>query len=157
MPTSRKDRYHFRVCSRHCVRDPFFNYLPSNSSNKPIRAVAASIVRMKYFLDVIKDGFNPHDDEDLAITRNLYWCMVESGLGLLAVCLPTLRSLWGTKASGWLTSVRSVFTLRSNISEPSKTSYAGSNKYANIADRGLSGWQVEPGGVYPRRSGFKRK
>jgi hypothetical protein len=93
---------------------------------------------MKYFLDVIKDGFNPHDDEDLAITRNLYWCMVESGLGLLAVCLPTLRSLWGTKASGWLTSVRSVFTLRSNISEPSKTSYAGSNKYANIADRGLS-------------------
>ncbi|KUJ21329.1 uncharacterized protein LY89DRAFT_609882 [Mollisia scopiformis] len=93
-----------------------------------IVAVAASVVRMKYFLDVIAKGFNPHDDEDLAITRNLYWSMVESGLGLLAVCLPTLRSLLrGTtpewlKSSEWISNIRSKLSLSSGSkSNSSKT------------------------------------
>lgn len=96
---------------------------------------------MKYFLDVIAKGFNPHDDEDLAITRNLYWCMVESGLGLLAVCLPTMRSFFTGQNASWLTSVKSVFSLRSNRSQPSemdskkysqKTS--GNDEYVHLAD-----------------------
>lgn len=88
-------------------------------SNSVLRAVAASVVRMKYFLDVISIGFDPFDDEDLAITRNLYWCMVESGLSLLAVCLPTMRSLFTARPPGWATSVWSVFTSRSRSWQPS--------------------------------------
>ncbi|TVY47473.1 hypothetical protein LOCC1_G002206 [Lachnellula occidentalis] len=112
-----------------------------------IVAVAASIVRMKYFIDVISKGFDPNDDEDLALTRNLYWSMVESGLGMLAVCLPTFRSLFNTNSSGWLTSVRS--SLRSMLvsrSQPSKVSQDSSKKfsqgssedYIHIVDDGLS-------------------
>lgn len=102
--------------------------------NKRFRAVAASVVRMKYFLDVIRLGFDPNDDEDLAITRNLYWCMVESGLGLLAVCLPTLRSLFIPQNQGWLTSVRSVFSLLSQRSQRSQSSGVETRKYARGAD-----------------------
>lgn len=79
-----------------------------------IVAVAASVVRMKFYIDAVHSGFDPTMDEDLTITSTLYWDLFESGVGFVAVCLPTLRPAFGKSASGsWLRSVRSVFSLRS--------------------------------------------
>ncbi|KAL8671454.1 MAG: hypothetical protein Q9168_004042 [Polycauliona sp. 1 TL-2023] len=63
-------------------------------------------------------GFDPHADEDLSLTANLYWSMVESGLGLVAVCLPTFRALFGKSSlDAMVHRFRSTFSLRSRTSQ----------------------------------------
>lgn len=50
----------------------------------------------------------------VSLTSNLYWSMVESGIGLIAVCLPTYRLLFSQfSMKVLLNSVRSAFLLRS--------------------------------------------
>lgn len=51
----------------------------------------------------------------VVVTLGLYWSLLESGLALIAACLPTLSSLF-IKTGGLTTvirSIRSVFSLRS--------------------------------------------
>lgn len=48
----------------------------------------------------------------VSLTANLYWSMIESGLGLVAVCLPTFRALFGQVSLDAMTkSFRSAFSL----------------------------------------------
>lgn len=48
------------------------------------------------------------------MTANLYWSMFESGLGLIAVCLPTFRALFGQHSLRALIEMsRSAFSLHS--------------------------------------------
>lgn len=57
----------------------------------------------------------------VSLTSNLYWSMVESGIGLIAVCLPTYRLLFSQfSVQVLLDSVRSVFSLRSQPSQLSR-------------------------------------
>ena len=62
-------------------------------------AVVMSIVRLALFVNIldIATGViqDPTADDDLLTTRSLYWSMLESGLALIACCLPTLYALQG--------------------------------------------------------------
>lgn len=52
----------------------------------------------------------------VVVTLGLYWSLLESGLALIAACLPTLSSLVLKERAGlntMLRSIRSVFSLRS--------------------------------------------
>jgi hypothetical protein len=58
--------------------------------------IAASITRMIVFIQAVqqlKKDFKSSGDNDLITTAGLYWSMIESGLGLLAACLPTIYHL----------------------------------------------------------------
>ena len=59
----------------------------------------------------------------VSLTANLYWSMVESGIALIAVCLPTFRALLGKGPEGLLQSFRSIFTLNSRSSRSNQTSH----------------------------------
>ena len=48
----------------------------------------------------------------MIITENLYWGMVTVGLGLLAVCLPTLRSPFNGLPASTTDSLKGFFTLQ---------------------------------------------
>ncbi|KAI4121453.1 MAG: hypothetical protein LQ338_006351 [Usnochroma carphineum] len=97
-------------------------------------AIAASVVRMVQFVRVIQVGFDPHADEDLSLTANLYWSMVESGLGLMAVCLPTFRALFGQfSLDAMIQSFRSTFSLHSRASQ------TGSRPRNTVSKTELSG------------------
>ncbi|KAF2115243.1 hypothetical protein BDV96DRAFT_646257 [Lophiotrema nucula] len=83
-------------------------------------AVAASIARLVVYVKAITLLTAGSDvDEKLVVTLGLYWSLLESGLALIAACLPTLSSLFFKKKGGksltmMLQSLRSVFSLRSS-------------------------------------------
>lgn len=94
-------------------------------------------------------GFDPHADKDrkyfiqsrdcwylthgpVSLTANLYWSMLGSGLGLMAVCLLTFRGLLDQFSLDAIAqSFRSTFSLHSrasqagSVSKNSKTEPAG--------------------------------
>lgn len=79
--------------------------------------IAASATRMAIYIKYIVNAFAQSDGETL-ITYLLFWTMIECGLGIIVVSLPTLRSLfgrWSLKISpgSILDSFRSVLTLQS--------------------------------------------
>ncbi|KAI4153400.1 MAG: hypothetical protein L6R39_001580 [Caloplaca ligustica] len=95
-------------------------------------AIAAFVVRIVQFVRVIQVGFDPHADKDLSLTANLYWSMLGSGLGLMAVCLLTFRGLLDQFSLDAIAqSFRSTFSLHSrasqagSVSKNSKTEPAG--------------------------------
>ncbi|OCL14661.1 hypothetical protein AOQ84DRAFT_15099 [Glonium stellatum] len=83
-------------------------------------AVLASTIRMVWCIWAHNVGFDTSLDEDLLITALLFWCMVEVALGLLAACLPTLKSLVQIQSvDSMIHSVRSKLSLRSSRSSQS--------------------------------------
>ena len=59
----------------------------------------------------------------MEITQVLYWSMIESGLALVAACLPTLRFLFGNfSPESLIRSIRSVMSLESLRSQRSEDS-----------------------------------
>ncbi|KAF2819252.1 hypothetical protein CC86DRAFT_460678 [Ophiobolus disseminans] len=79
-------------------------------------AVAASIARLVVYVKALALlTALAHVDEKLVVTLGLYWSLLESGLALIAACLPNLSSLAIRKGSlsSMLNSIRSVFSLRS--------------------------------------------
>ncbi|KAL8724599.1 MAG: hypothetical protein Q9166_007856 [cf. Caloplaca sp. 2 TL-2023] len=53
-----------------------------------------------------------------SLTANLYWSMVESGLGLMAVCLPTFHALFRqVSLDSLVQSFRNTFSLHSRASQ----------------------------------------
>jgi hypothetical protein len=55
---------------------------------------------MVFFIQAVQaiaEDFQSGGDDDRVTATGLYWCMIESGLGLLAACLPTLYALAKTK------------------------------------------------------------
>ncbi|KAF2233660.1 hypothetical protein EV356DRAFT_567901 [Viridothelium virens] len=80
-------------------------------------SIAASIVRMVLYIEVINAGSDPNMDEDLTLTRVFYWSMIEAGLALIAACLPTLQTLLPVISTQQIIdSVRSIFSLHSQHS-----------------------------------------
>ncbi|KAJ5541007.1 hypothetical protein N7494_006083 [Penicillium frequentans] len=70
-------------------------------------SLAAAIVRLMVQEQITNGGYAAHTDVDQTLTILLYWSMLESGLALIASCLPTMRLHTA------LTSVVSVISLRS--------------------------------------------
>ena len=82
--------------------------------------VGASFARMIVTIEVIL-SISPTVDPILIITQTLYWGMLESGLGLVACCLPTLRFLFGKMApDNLISSIRSILSLESLRSSQSR-------------------------------------
>lgn len=75
--------------------------------------IASSAARMAIYIIYIVNAFAQSDGETL-ITYLLFWTMIECGLGLIVVCLPTLRSIYGKL------SPRSIFSgIRSALAHQS--------------------------------------
>ncbi|TGO33320.1 hypothetical protein BHYA_0252g00010 [Botrytis hyacinthi] len=84
--------------------------------------LAASAARMAIYIVYIVNAFSQSDGETL-VTYLLFWTMIECGLGVIVVCLPTLRSLYGKVSPGSILSgIKSALAMRSleshAISEP---------------------------------------
>jgi len=85
-----------------------------------IVAIVASIIRMVIYIQATSIAFQEHVDNDLLITRGLYWAMIEAGLALVACCLPTMSALTHKKSiDSAIRSVRSRISLKSNGSQRS--------------------------------------
>ncbi|KAI9148250.1 hypothetical protein HJFPF1_12078 [Paramyrothecium foliicola] len=85
--------------------------------------IGASAARMAIYIIYVVNAFAQSDGEQI-ITYLLFWTMIECGLGLVVVCLPTLRApmrtLFTAISPGSLISgIKSVFTTRSLKSEGS--------------------------------------
>ncbi|KAL1961996.1 hypothetical protein VTN77DRAFT_687 [Rasamsonia byssochlamydoides] len=70
-------------------------------------SLAAAVVRLIVQLQISNGGYAAHTNVDLTLTILLFWSMIESGLALIASCLPTLRimvaqaSLSASLKSAW--------------------------------------------------------
>ncbi|KAG4029788.1 hypothetical protein MFRU_014g00870 [Monilinia fructicola] len=100
--------------------------------------IAASIVRMTVFIQATAVNYDPHADFEFICTSGLYWSMIESGLGVIAACLPAQYGLLNTKGvQSIVASVQSAISLRSMRSSsqhPSNENGANGserNMYAN--------------------------
>lgn len=62
-----------------------------------VLAAAASLIRLLWMIWAQHVGFDVTTDEELMLTEELYWCLMEISLGLLASCLPTIPGIFKTK------------------------------------------------------------
>ena len=81
----------------------------------------------------------------------LYWSMIESGLALIAACLPILRYLFRNTSEIFIRNARSIFSLHSLHSQQTQRSTGATNielddlpsipswAYLGNFDAGLSG------------------
>ena len=85
---------------------------------------ALILTRMKTVSNITSLTRISAENFEVSLTANLYWSMVESGVALIAVCLPTFRALLGKAApEGILQSFRRIFTLHSRSSQSHQTSH----------------------------------
>ncbi|KAI0395496.1 hypothetical protein F5Y17DRAFT_192496 [Xylariaceae sp. FL0594] len=75
-------------------------------------AVIASLVKMVWFLWENETPWNPAYDQDLIVSTLVFWTILETHVGLLAVCLPTLR----IKINNTWSLASAMSNLRSKIS-----------------------------------------
>lgn len=54
-------------------------------------SLAAAVVRLLVQEQITNGGYAAHTDVDQTLTILLYWSMIETGLALVASCLPTMR------------------------------------------------------------------
>ena len=78
------------------------------------------------------------------VTITIYWSMIETGLALIAACLPSLRFLFGaTTPASLVRSIRSAMSLHSLRSSQRSRQSQGrsqcSDQYKKIADPKHSG------------------
>ncbi|KAF4630529.1 hypothetical protein G7Y89_g7613 [Cudoniella acicularis] len=81
-------------------------------------ALMASLIRMALFINIVEIAEGKvkaaNLDNNLLVTRGLYWSTLESGLALTACCLPTLNALARLPAlRSVIDSIRSVVSLSS--------------------------------------------
>jgi len=88
--------------------------------------VIAGIIKVVVFNHVAKefDGNNP--DLTYILTPTFYWPMIESSLGVLGACLPTLRPIFqGWSPESVINSVRSMISLESYRSSRTRNQSTG--------------------------------
>jgi len=93
--------------------------------------LAMSIMRMVIYIESNAVLFGGHVDVDMLTTGSIYWSTLESGIGLIAACLPVLyRVLVTSGIESMINSVRSAVSLRTmsprSSENKSKASPAGS-------------------------------
>ncbi|KAF2114302.1 hypothetical protein BDV96DRAFT_600288 [Lophiotrema nucula] len=81
-------------------------------------SLAAAVVRLIIQIQISHGGYSAHTNVNLTLTTNLYWCIIESGIALIASCLPTLRVLFRiTTISSAYNSLRSKLGMSTQSSE----------------------------------------
>ena len=104
---------------------------------KSFSSIIAAIIKVVVSFEITNAGLNSNVDPDrlfpyflimssayyilVTVSTILYWSMIEAGLAIIAVCLPTLQFL-ARKASidSMLHSLRSAFSLKSMLSQNSR-------------------------------------
>jgi hypothetical protein len=77
-------------------------------------ATGASAARIYIFVSSVKRSLDPTLDENLSVSTVIYWSMIEAGLSLIAVCLPTAQNIFrGHSLGSVVNSVRSAISLPS--------------------------------------------
>lgn len=100
-------------------------------------SLAPAIVRLLVQEQISNGGYAAHTDVNLTLTLLLYWSMLESGLALIAACLPTLHNL--VSHSFIHPAVNSVRRLLSSTHSPSKSSnILGERPYYEVSTTQLS-------------------
>ncbi|KAI2638329.1 hypothetical protein GGS21DRAFT_488405 [Xylaria nigripes] len=90
-------------------------------------SIVASLLRLINLARLVAQGFNTDEDGLLVVTQYLYWGIVESGVGIVAACLPTLQFL--VRRHYWERTVlatRSIFSFKGS-SHWSRSGYADEN------------------------------
>lgn len=107
-------------------------------------SLAAAIVRLIVQEQISNGGYAAHTDVNLTLTILLYWSMLESGLALIAACLPTLHHL--VSKSFIHPAVHSVRRLLSSTQSSSKSSdHLGERRYYELSTTKLSVLNREAG------------
>ncbi|KAI1258851.1 plasma membrane protein Pth11-like protein [Xylariaceae sp. FL1019] len=78
-------------------------------------SIAASLTRLIFTSNLVRNGFDPNDDTIFVITNGLYWGAVECSVAILAANLPTLQSV--LRISTWETLIsksRTVWDITSS-------------------------------------------
>jgi hypothetical protein len=83
-------------------------------------ATIASLIRLIVGVWARKVGYDPSLDEELMLTQEIFWCLLEITIALFATCLPTLRTLFRSFASR-LFSYASSLVSRVKLVEHSET------------------------------------
>jgi len=84
-------------------------------------SLAASAARMVLQIQLATGGYRTKTDVFLTITSILYWSMIEAGIAVIAICVPTLRTLIAARSvQSLVTSVRSKLSLDSLHSRSSQ-------------------------------------
>ncbi|TEY35970.1 hypothetical protein BOTCAL_0570g00010 [Botryotinia calthae] len=88
-------------------------------------AVVASIVRLVIYYHAKQVAFKTGVDNDLLVTQIIFWSTIESGLALIACCLPVIHSLFRKESlESAIRSIRSMASLRSQSSNSSRAQTA---------------------------------
>ncbi|KAM0306998.1 hypothetical protein ACHAO8_010729 [Botrytis cinerea] len=110
-------------------------------------AIAASIVRLAVIMAITSRGFDYTEDEDLTVGTALYWGMIETGLALVAACLPTVSS-GITKPFGRLISTtRSLFSLQSRSTKTGSSAKGiqSANQYYEMDQTSIAASKLSTG------------
>ncbi|KAI1752989.1 hypothetical protein F4782DRAFT_530103 [Xylaria castorea] len=86
-------------------------------------SIVASLLRLINLARLVSQGFSADVDGLLVVTQYLYWGLVESGVGIVAACLPTLQFL--IRKHSWeptLRATRNMFSFKSR-SDWSRSGY----------------------------------
>ncbi|KAF2661087.1 hypothetical protein K491DRAFT_674375 [Lophiostoma macrostomum CBS 122681] len=111
-------------------------------------AIGASGLRMAMFILVMTSYLNPKQDGAWTVDLFLFWSVIESGLVLLAACLPSLAFLAqsiGVITGSAVRSIRSVFSLQSLRSQGSLRATRDTG-YLQTTSQGSQIHMVEPHG-----------
>ncbi|MCJ1275037.1 hypothetical protein MMC21_002837 [Puttea exsequens] len=99
-------------------------------------SLAAAIVRLIVQEQISNGGYAAHTDVNLTLTILLYWSMLESGLALIAACLPTLHYL--VSRSFISPAVNSMRRLISSTRSTSTSNTLGERPYYEVSSTKLS-------------------
>ncbi|KAF2967815.1 hypothetical protein GQX73_g5751 [Xylaria multiplex] len=89
--------------------------------------IVASLLRLINLARLVSQGFSPDVDGLLVVTQYLYWGVVESGVGIIAACLPTLQFL--IRKHYWkpaIQATKKIFSFKGS-SNSSRSGYVESN------------------------------
>jgi hypothetical protein len=115
-------------------------------------AIVASVIRLVLFVNLaeLATGIlsEPNEDNNLIVTRALYWSMLESGLGLIACCLPMLYALSPT---GKLRSLVESACSLTSLGSQSRWPYRSQNKPSSQTRHG-NGSTASTSAIVPGQS-----
>ncbi|KAI1269175.1 hypothetical protein F5Y18DRAFT_373826 [Xylariaceae sp. FL1019] len=102
-------------------------------------ALVASLFKLVWFLWENQTPWNPDFDQDLIVSTFIFWSIIETHVGLLAVCLPALR----VKLSNSHWSLETMMTkLRTKMSLSSLRSIKSRDESDTITSEGKISQEV---------------
>ncbi|KAI3326761.1 hypothetical protein HD806DRAFT_417342 [Xylariaceae sp. AK1471] len=76
------------------------------AKSQAFRSIVASLLRLVNLARLVAQGFSADEDGILVVTQYLYWGLVESGVAIVAACLPTLQCL--IRLHSWAPTLRAT-------------------------------------------------